>query len=484
MPAQSASPKALLVDTGTSSGDIELALRRRHIPIVKASDASSAAQYGCDIVVGVLPDPAAFDAHDSGAIARVRKALPFARFVRDTLASDVKRTDSRSVFLTSPDDLDFVPDALNDATRPQARLYLNNLAKRHSSFFVHTAEEWEQALATPLPQRKGTALAFPSLLRLDLAIKDTLRYGENPDQRAALYKWPAWMGERHGVASATQLQGKELSYNNINDTDAAYELVAEFSPAQSAACAIIKHANPCGVAQGRSLLAAYKSALACDRLSAFGGVLAFNRELDEETAIEISKIFTEVIIAPSASPAAIEILKQKKNLRLLLAGGLPSPKIPALSLRSVSGGFLVQTTDATVVSSSDLVVKTERAASKDQIADMVFAFKVAKHVKSNAIVYAKARATIGIGAGQMSRIDSALLGAEKARRADLGHLLKGCVAASDAFFPFKDGLDVIAATGATAVIQPGGSMRDAEVIAAADEAGLAMAFTGVRVFRH
>jgi phosphoribosylaminoimidazolecarboxamide formyltransferase/IMP cyclohydrolase len=312
-----------------------------------------------------------------------------------------------------------------------------------------------------------------------------LRYGENPHQWGAFYRTA---GQRFGVATAMQVQGKELSYNNLNDADAAYELVAEFEPGASAAVAIIKHANPCGVAVAATLKEAYAKALACDPESAFGGVIALNRSLDADAAREIVEIFTEVIIAPDASDEAKSIIAGKKNLRLLLAGGLPDPKAPGLTFRSLSGGFLVQARD-NGVAEADLKIVTKRTPTAAELADLMFAFTVAKHVKSNAIVYAKDGATVGIGAGQMSRIDSARMAAWKGEQAAKAagfktSLTEGSVAASDAFFPFPDGLQAIAAAGATAVIQPGGAMRDAEVIAAADEAGLAMVFTGMRHFRH
>ena len=317
-------------------------------------------------------------------------------------------------------------------------------------------------------------------------LRQSLRYGENPHQQAAFYV----TGDRRpGVATAEQIQGKELSYNNINDTDAAYELVAEFDPGESPACAIVKHANPCGVALGASLAEAYSKALSCDPVSAFGGVLAFNLPLDGATAQEIVKIFTEVIIAPDADADARRILSTKKNLRLLLAGGLPDPAAQSLTLRSVAGGLLVQTRDAEKIVPADLKVVTKRKPSAAELADMMFAFTVAKHVKSNTIVYAKNGATVGIGAGQMSRVDSARIAAAKAVETAKAAgwkepLTKGSAAASDAFFPFPDGLLVTAEAGATAVIQPGGSIRDDDVIKAADDAGLAMVFTGMRHFRH
>ncbi|HVZ90799.1 MAG TPA: bifunctional phosphoribosylaminoimidazolecarboxamide formyltransferase/IMP cyclohydrolase [Rhizomicrobium sp.] len=316
-------------------------------------------------------------------------------------------------------------------------------------------------------------------------LRQSLRYGENPHQQAAFY---ATDEKRYGVATARQLQGKELSYNNINDTEAAYELVAEFGR-ERAACAIVKHANPCGVALGADLAEAYRKALACDPVSAFGGVLAFNRTLDRATAEEIAKLFTEVIIAPDADEEAQRILSGRRNLRLLIAGGLPDPRAAGLTFKSVAGGMLVQTRDNGRIAAADLKIVTRRKPSEREIADMLFAFTVAKHVKSNTIVYAKDGQTAGIGAGQMSRVDSARIASIKAREAQAAAGWKepmtiGSAAASDAFFPFADGLLAVAEAGATAVIQPGGSIRDDEVIAAADEKNLAMAFTGMRHFRH
>ncbi len=313
-----------------------------------------------------------------------------------------------------------------------------------------------------------------------------LRYGENPHQWAAFYKTPQ---QRRGVATATQHQGKELSYNNLNDTDAAFELAAEFDPAISAAVAIIKHANPCGVATGTSLKAAYLAALRCDPVSAFGGIIALNRTIDAEAAEEITKIFTEVVIAPDATPEAKAIFASKKNLRLLTTGGLPDAAAAGITVRSVSGGLLVQSRDNGIIETAPMKVVTMRQPTEAELTDMRFAFKVAKHVKSNAIVYVKDGCTVGIGAGQMSRIDSSRIAAwkaaEAAKAAGLSETLaKGAVVASDAFFPFADGLIAAAEAGATAVIQPGGSMRDDEVIKAADERGLAMVFTGMRHFRH
>ncbi|MFT8246101.1 bifunctional phosphoribosylaminoimidazolecarboxamide formyltransferase/IMP cyclohydrolase [Roseomonas sp. BN140053] len=324
---------------------------------------------------------------------------------------------------------------------------------------------------------------FPPRLSLPGVLRQTLRYGENPHQRAAFYTDAT---HRRGIATAEQVQGKELSFNNLNDTDAAFEAVAEF---EAPAIVIVKHANPCGVAMADDLAAAWDKALRCDPVSAFGGIVAANRVLDAAAAEKIAAIFTEVVIAPDADAEARAVFARKKNLRLLLTGGLPDPAAPGTVFRSVSGGFLAQSRDSGRVSVAELRVVTKRAPTEAELADLLFAFRVCKHVKSNAIVYAKGGATVGIGAGQMSRVDSARIAAwksaEAARAAGLeAPLAQGSVVASDAFFPFADGLEAAAAAGATAVIQPGGSVRDAEVIAAADAAGLAMVMTGMRHFRH
>ena len=323
---------------------------------------------------------------------------------------------------------------------------------------------------------------FPERMTLSGTKRQSLRYGENPHQQAAFYV----NGTRAGVATARQIQGKELSYNNLNDTDAAFECVAEF---EGPTVAIIKHANPCGVASAGSLAEAWDAALRCDPQSAFGGIVAVNRTLDGATAEKIATIFTEVIIAPEADEDAMAILSRKKNLRLLLTGGVPDPAAPGLSIRTVAGGFLAQSRDAGRVGLEQLRTVTQRAPNREEMRDLLFAFRVCKHVKSNAIVYVKAAATVGIGAGQMSRVDSARIaawkGAEAAKAAGLERpLTEGGVVASDAFFPFADGLEAAIAAGATAVIQPGGSMRDQEVIDAADKAGVAMVLTGMRHFRH
>ena len=328
---------------------------------------------------------------------------------------------------------------------------------------------------------------FPRRMAVAGSLRQTLRYGENPHQQAAFYILDASPGGiRAGVATAMQAQGKELSYNNLNDTDAAFECVAEFD---APAVVIVKHANPCGVATGSSLAEAWDRALRCDPVSAFGGIVAVNRTLDAAAAEKIARLFTEVIIAPDADEAAKAILARKKNLRLLLTGGLPDPTSPGMIFRSVAGGFLAQTRDAGRVLPQQLKVVTQRAPTEAELADLIFAFRVCKHVKSNAIVYAKDGATVGVGAGQMSRVDSARIAAwksaEAAKAAGLAvPMAQGSVVASDAFFPFADGLQAAVAAGATAVIQPGGSIRDEEVIAAADAAGIAMVLTGMRHFRH
>ena len=313
-----------------------------------------------------------------------------------------------------------------------------------------------------------------------------LRYGENPHQKAKFYNDGSNVC---GLITANQIQGKELSYNNINDTNAAFELVSEFDPDLKPAVAIIKHANPCGVATGDSLNSAYKKALSCDSVSAFGGIIALNKELDVETAKEISEIFTEVIIAPSISDEAKNILSSKKNLRVLITGGLADPEKSGVMIKSVAGGFLAQTKDNIIIDKDNLKVVTKRQPSDRELDDLLFAFKVAKHVKSNAIVYAKDGSTVGIGAGQMNRLDSSRIAARKsddaAKMINLEEpLAVGSVVASDAFFPFADGLMAAADAGVTAIIQPGGSIRDDEVIEAANNADLAMLFTGIRHFNH
>jgi phosphoribosylaminoimidazolecarboxamide formyltransferase/IMP cyclohydrolase len=362
------------------------------------------------------------------------------------------------------------------ATTYRFRQNLALSAYSRTAAYDSAVSSWMAKTLDVIPRRKTVAGT----------LTQTLRYGENPHQSAAFYTDGQ---ERPGIATAVQHQGKELSYNNINDTDAAVELVAEFDPANGPACVIVKHANPCGVSQSSSLVEAYQAAFQCDQTSAFGGIIALNQTLDGATATEICKIFTEVVIAPDADEDARRIFAQKKNLRLLTMGTLPDLSAASQTIRQVSGGYLVQDKDVGQVLPSDLKVVTKRAPSSEELQDMLFAWKVAKHVKSNAIVYVKDGATVGIGAGQMSRVDSTRIAARKAQ--DMAEALgldapltHGSVVASDAFFPFADGLITAAEAGATALIQPGGSMRDAAVIAAADSAGLAMVFTGMRHFKH
>ena len=363
------------------------------------------------------------------------------------------------------------------ATCPKFRKKLAQRAYARTAAYDAAVSTWmADAIGVDTPRRR----AFAGTLA------QTLRYGENPHQRAAFYLDGS---DRPGVATAQQVQGKELSYNNINDTDAAFELVSEFAPADGPACAIIKHANPCGVAHGDTLKDAYTRAFDCDRTSAFGGIIALNQPLDGATAEEIAQIFTEVVIAPAADDDARAVFAAKKNLRLLVTGELADPTAAGMAYKQVAGGLLVQDKDTGRLSMNDLKVVTRKQPTDAEMADMLFAWTVAKHVKSNAIIYVKDGATVGVGAGQMSRVDSTRIAARKAQ--DMAEamglpapLTKGSVVASDAFFPFSDGLLTAAEAGATAVIQPGGSMRDDEVIAAADKAGLAMVFTGMRHFRH
>ncbi len=401
---------------------------------------------------------------DVGGPAMIRAAAKNHRFV--TVATD-------------PSDYEFILSALDKLGAVPQNLRESMAAKA----FARTSA-YDAAIASYLARHSGeSALSWGAMSN---KMKEVLRYGENPHQTGSL-----WIGgdPRPGVASARQVQGKELSYNNINDTDAAFELVAEFDASRTAACAIVKHANPCGVAEGSDLADAYRRALACDPVSAFGGIIAMNRALDAETASEIVKIFTEVIIAPDASEEAAGILAGKKNLRLLLTGALPDPRASGLTVKTVAGGLLMQSRDNEIVDDADIKVVTKRQPTNQELADLLFAYRVVKHVKSNAIVFAKAGATVGIGAGQMSRVDAARIAVAKAeeigRAAGLKELpTKGSVVASDAFFPFADGLIAAADAGATAAIQPGGSVKDQEVIEAADSRGMAMMMTGVRHFRH
>ncbi|MBF0251327.1 MAG: bifunctional phosphoribosylaminoimidazolecarboxamide formyltransferase/IMP cyclohydrolase [Alphaproteobacteria bacterium] len=377
--------------------------------------------------------------------------------------------------VVEPEDYRRVMDEMkahSGATTLDTRKFLAQRAYARTAAYDAAISTW---LAGETEQQWPKRLAFAGEL------KQTMRYGENPHQAAAFYV----NGDpRPGVASATQVQGKELSYNNLNDTDAAFELVAEF---EDTACAIIKHANPCGVAVAGTLAEAYRRAYVCDMESAFGGIVALNRPLDEETAMEITKIFTEVVIAPGIDEDALKILAGKKNLRVLTTGAMPDPKAGGLTVRMLAGGLLVQGRDNAIF--EDLKVVTKKAPTDEQLADMRFAYTVGKHIKSNAIVYCKDGRTVGVGAGQMSRVNSCRIAAFRAEQAakaqgqDQSWAI-GSVVASDAFFPFADGLMEASAAGAEAVIQPGGSIRDDEVIEAADKAGIAMVFTGMRHFRH
>ncbi len=380
--------------------------------------------------------------------------------------------------ITDPDDYGPVIAELEEAGGTS----LDTRRKLAAKAYSRTAS-YDAAIAAWFAEQNNET--FPDRMPFAGTKIQECRYGENPHQVAAFYRNSE---NRAGIATAIQHQGKELSYNNLNDTDAAFELVSEFEGG-TPTVAIIKHANPCGVATGPSLLEAYQKALKCDPVSAFGGIVALNDTLDAHTAEAIIKVFTEVIIAPDATDAAKAIIGAKKNLRLLTTGGMADPLQPAKMVKTVAGGYLVQNRDTGSITASDLKVVTKRQPTEQEMKDMLFAFKVGKHVKSNAIVYVRGGMTVGVGAGQMNRRDSSRIAALRAGEAaemagDAESLAKGSVVASDAFFPFADGLLAAAEAGATAVIQPGGSMRDQDVIDAADEAGLAMVFTGMRHFRH
>jgi phosphoribosylaminoimidazolecarboxamide formyltransferase/IMP cyclohydrolase len=440
----------------------------------------------------------AMDEHDIGAIdllyvslypfeATVAKGESFANCIENidiggpAMIRSASKNHGYVTVCTGPEDMAEVISALKEnhgwTTLALRQTLAARAFARTAAYDAAIAYWFSVQLNDDAPPRKTIAGS----------LRQTMRYGENPHQTAAFYAFPE--PRRPGVSTARQLQGKDLSFNNIADTDAAFELIAEFDPSESAAVAIIKHANPCGVALGSSLTEAYVRALQCDPVSAFGGIVAVNRRLDATAAREIVKIFTEVVIAPEADEDAIAVFAAKKNLRLLLTGSLPDPLAPGETFRSVSGGFLVQSRDTSRILAQDLNIVTKRQPTDREVRDMLFAFTIAKHVKSNAIVYAKDGQTAGIGAGQMNRRDSARIAAvraaEAAQTAGLPEsLAKGSACASEAFFPFPDGLIQAAEAGATAVIQPGGSIGDAAVIQAADDAGLTMAFTGVRVFRH
>ncbi|WP_271079151.1 bifunctional phosphoribosylaminoimidazolecarboxamide formyltransferase/IMP cyclohydrolase [Aurantiacibacter sp. MUD61] len=452
-------------------------------------------------LLAVRDDPdhaAAMEAHDIGAIDLVIVNLyPFVNTVmsgadRDTIIENIDiggpsmvRSSAKNhayvTIVTDPSDYSELYDELAEHNGATTLAFRKRMAAKA---FAATAA-YDSAISSWFAFADQGA-QFPEALTVATNLGNTLRYGENPHQQAALYL-PAGPASP-GVPQAQQVQGKELSYNNLNDADAALGLVAEF-PADKPAIVIVKHANPCGVAVADTLLEAWQRALACDSVSAFGGIVASNVPLDGPTAEAITQIFTEVVIAPGADDAAREAFAKKKNLRLLMLDELPDPARPGLEMKSIAGGMLFQSRDNGVVGESDLKVVTKRAPTDQEIADALFAWKVAKHVKSNAIVYAKDGVTAGIGAGQMNRRDSSRIAAVRAREAaeaagwDEPHT-KGSAVASDAFFPFADGLLSAVEAGATMVIQPGGSMRDEEVIAAADEAGIAMVFTGMRHFKH
>jgi phosphoribosylaminoimidazolecarboxamide formyltransferase / IMP cyclohydrolase len=452
-------------------------------------------------LLAVRDDPehaAAMEAHGIGAIDLVVVNLyPFAQTVargagRDEIIENIDiggpsmvrsaaKNHAYVTIVTDPGDYEKLIRALdeNDATTSlDFRKYLAAKAFSATAVYDSMISQWFAF--------GDQGQFFPDVLPLTMKKGQELRYGENPHQKAALYLPIGPHGR--GIAQGEQVQGKELSYNNYNDADAALELAAEFRD-EGPACVIVKHANPCGVATGASLVEAYEAAFACDPVSAFGGIIAVNRPIDAAAAEAMTQIFTEVVIAPEAEEAARAVFARKKNLRLLLTGELPNPSRGGLTLKTVAGGYLVQTRDNGRVTRDALKVVTKRQPSEQELADCLFAWTVAKHVKSNAIVYARDGATAGIGAGQMNRVESARIAAWKAKDAaeragwDAPRTI-GSAVASDAFFPFADGLLTAVEAGATAVIQPGGSIRDEEVIAAADEAGLAMVFTGMRHFRH
>jgi len=371
--------------------------------------------------------------------------------------------------VTNPSDYEEVMREMTENDGATSKELRQRLA---ASAFARTAG-YDSNIAAWFEKQRGEV--FPQRIAMSGTLNQKLRYGENPHQEAAVYLSGH---KRPGVALAHQVQGKALSYNNINDTDAALELVAEFD---DPAAAIIKHANPCGVATGKTLIEAYRQAYSCDPVSAYGGIVALNHPVDGDTARAIGEIFVEVVIAPKANPDALAVLSEKKNLRLLLTGDMPDPTANSMNIKTIAGGFLMQGGDTGCIGKENLKFVTQRMPTDKEVKDMLFAFKVCKHTKSNAIIYVRNGVTVGIGAGQMSRVDSSRIAAAKAK----DHLgTKGTVVASDAFFPFADGLITAIEAGATAVIQPGGSIRDEEVIAAADKAGIAMAFTSMRHFRH
>lgn len=438
---------------------------------------------------------AALEQHGIGAIDLVVVNLyPFAQTVakgasRDTVIENIDiggpsmvRSAAKNhafvAIVTDPADYPEIIDALGQGTSLTLRKRLAAKAYAATAAYDSMISNWF-AFADQGEQ-------FPAALSFAMTLGEKLRYGENPHQKAAFYA--STKPSACGIGQARQLQGKELSYNNYNDADAALDLISEFRD-DAPTVVIVKHANPCGVASAATLAEAYDAAYKCDSVSAFGGIVAVNRPLDRATAEQIVGIFTEVVVAPDADAGALALCATRKNLRLLLTGDLPDASRAGLMVKSITGGWLIQSRDNGHIAAADLKIVTKRAPTEQEILDLLFAWTVAKHVKSNAIVYAKDGATAGIGAGQMNRRDSARIAAAKAREAaETFHFgdprTIGSAVASDAFFPFADGLHSAIEAGATSVIQPGGSMRDAEVIAAADDAGLSMVFTGMRHFKH
>ena len=517
----SVSDKTGLVDLGT-------ALARHGVELV-STGGTAAALRAAGLVVRDVADLTGFPEMMDGRVKTLHPAVHGGLLARRDLAAHVDAMTAHGIGGIDLVVIDLYPFAATVARGASRDDIIENIdiggpamvrsgAKNHDFVTVVTSPADYAALIAELDTTGGTTLAsrkrlaasafaataaydamianwfsqvdqretFPAVRTMPTRLVTTLRYGENPHQRAALYVPMA--PTARGIGQATQVQGKELSYNNLNDADAALELVAEFRDGPPTVV-IVKHANPCGVATADTLLDAYRAALATDPVSAFGGVIAVNRPLDEATARAMTEIFTEVVAAPEADDAAKAVFAAKKNLRLLLTGSLPDPARKGLTTKIIAGGVLVQERDSGVLTEEMLTVVTQRAPTASEMADLRFAWTVAKHVKSNAIVYAKGGSTAGIGAGQMSRVDSTRIAASKARdaAATAGWATPrtvGSAAASDAFFPFADGLIAVAEAGATAVIQPGGSIRDADVIAAADERGLAMVFTGMRHFRH
>jgi len=428
----------------------------------KPDHMQSLADHGIEIIDMVVVNLYAFEKVAAKANARVEDLIENIDIGGPTMIRSAAKNFRDVAVVVSPSDYSAILDEMSRTGGEISRETCWTLAQKA----FRTTADYDRAISARLAQVDHSDV-LPAVLDLRADRLISLRYGENPHQSAALYGTPG-----RGIAGAAQLQGKELSYNNLVDLDAAWQLAQEF---EGPASAIIKHTNPCGCAEQLSLAESYRKAFECDPVSAFGGVLAFNRTLDEETAQEITKTFIEAIAAPDYAPEALAALSSKKNLRLLKV----TPEAPGLVVKSIIGGYLAQTPDVHRLDRAGMQVKTRRAPTEGEWVALEFAWKVAKHVKSNAIVYARAGQTVGVGAGQMSRVDSVRIGAAKAVLP-----LAGTVIGSDAFFPFPDGIEEAAKNGATAVIQPGGSMRDQDAIEAADRLGLAMVFTGIRHFRH